>query len=121
MKTFKQFMTEVYDFNKTHHMGMNDPREVADFSTEAHRQINNFGKRVHEDFDDGTKPPKPIHDEFYDEHKLKRHWSLKEIEDNPEEAARHLDLYHHHYPEIAKHYNMRPMMPEVSDEHTPRD
>ena len=121
MKTFKQFMTENFDFKKTFHMGMNDPREVADFSTEAHRQMKNFGKRVHEDFDDGTKPPKPISDEFYDEHKLKRHWSLKEIEKNPEEVARHLDLYHHHHPEIAKHYHMRPMTPEVSDEHTPRD
>jgi hypothetical protein len=122
MKSFKEFMLEVYDFSK--HLSkskkpaaVNHPDEIADFPYEAKRQFDNFREIDHPDFGDG-KVPKAIPGNFWEKHNLQRHWTANEIEKNPKRAAEHLDILHHHFPEIAKHYHMKPMSPESSEEET---
>jgi hypothetical protein len=122
MKTFKQFMLETYDFHK--HLeksdkppALNHPGEIADFPGEAKRQFDNFKRIGHHDFGDG-EPPKSIPGNFWEKHGVEKHWTVKEIEKDPKKVAEHLDVLHHHFPEIAKHYNMKPMTPESSEEET---
>lgn len=125
MKSFKQHISEGYDFSK--HLKKSDSKEVpyinhhgevGDFPEEAKRQFDNFRETDHSYPGDNEEAPKAIPGNFYDKHNIKRHWSVKEIEKNPDLAARHLDHLHHHFPEIAKHYNMKPMTPESSEEET---
>jgi hypothetical protein len=111
MKSFKQYI-EAYDFSKTFHMGLNHPGEIKDFPHEARRQLKLFTLPNHNDTG-SNNPPKPISDKWLKSNGLSRNPpSIDHIEKSAETIAMHLDNLHKEYPEIAKHWNMRPMSPE---------
>jgi hypothetical protein len=62
---------------------------------------------------ESNNPPKPISDEWLKSNKLSRNPpSIDRIVKNAKTIAMHLDNLHKEYPEIARHWNMRPMSPE---------
>lgn len=114
MKSFKDFINKN-KLNQITNIAINNVGEIKDFPHEAHRQLKMFSKEKHEDFEDGSSVPDAIPDDFHKKHSLSKNWTVKNILKDPEEAARHLDLYHHHFPKIADHYGMTPMTPEESE------
>lgn len=108
MKSFK-------DFLNISNMAINNVGEIKDFPHEAARQLKMFSRSEHPDFEDDSSVPEAIPHDFYEKHALTKEWTPKSVLKNPEEAARHLDLYHYHFPHIADHYGMSPMTPEESE------
>jgi len=92
----------------------NDHREIEIYPEEASRQLNIFHDQIHRKQSpidsDGDEHPQDTasRDAFHKKHGIVR-IPIDDIEKRSKEVARHLDLYHQHFPDIAKHWNMSPM------------
>jgi hypothetical protein len=126
MKTFKEILIEnsYLDHLKSKPPKINDPKEISDDfgAPEARRQMQVFHQQIFKwdkdkawdekdkrwDTQGEPKQNTELRDAYYSHHGLKapRH---SDTEENPREAARFLDHMHHHFPDLARSYNMSPM------------